>query len=561
MAVVVGAGGSAGARAAAGAVAAWCARAHPGLPLGALRPGAAPGELRCAPPARRPAAALELLAALGEEQLEAGAGGGLENLALLAAVAAWARQNRARGLHVFFVTDDGGEAEAPPAPGGAGGAAKAASDSGAGPVFRPGEEGLLVLHAIVCTKEGGAGGGGGGGLGGLRRLAAAMEGGFVELPGGGAGQVKLAEFLERRFPPFGLQVQLGSLKFCATIHPSPYLRGWRPARLGGVGGGGGDPESMVVLGFVEDKATWRHSHPVAGKVALRGGAEADSSAGAPPPEMLLLLHSLLGDGSSSRPSLLALVSFTKSGRGGTDGRCHGFVEAAGSPARPGRGRLVLGIFSGSGFEGLARGLEAFCPPPTLPSAEAPAKGPGTEAPAETDREPPLGKRKRPDGEVASESQAPENPAAARPAPEFFDLEEIELAWAELSGKLEELPEASPSDFRETFRCIWAGAGHLHFPELRQGLSDLLSGSAGKLERARVEAAQKLESLEMPKKKADAEGGPQAVKRSARQAAGALAKARREAEAALQAAGTGLEVLRELQSWLPGGPPAGAARGA
>ena len=395
----------------------------------------------------------------------------------------------------------------------------------------------------------------------MRRLAAAMEGGFVELPGGVEGEVKLSEFLERRFPPFGLQVQLGSLSFGATIHPSPYLRGWRPARLGGVGGGEGDPESMVVLGFVEDKVSWRHSHPLAGRVALRGGAKDDSSAGAPPPEMLLLLHSLLGDGTCSRPSLLALVSFTKSGGGGSEGRCHGFVEAAGSPGRPGRGRLVLGVFSGSGFEGLARGVEAFCPPPTLPSVKAPAKGPVSETPAETGRETPLGKRKRPDGDVASESPAPDSPAPDDPAPGFFDLEEIELAWEELSGKLEQLPEASPSDFRETFRCIWAGASHLQFPELRQGLSGLLSGSVGKLERARVEAAEKLDSLGLPEKKADAEGGPQAVKRSARQAAGALAKARREAEAALQAAGAGLEVLRELQSWLPGGPPAAAARGA
>ena len=323
---MVGAGGSAGGRAAAGAVAAWCARAHPGLPLGALSPGAVPGELRCAPPARRPGAALELLAALGEQQPETAAGGGLAGLALLAAVAEWARHHHTRGLHVFFVTDGGGETEAPPASGCERGMAKASSDSGAGPVFRPGEEGLLVLHAVVCTKEGGAGRGGGWSVRWLRRLAAAMEGGFVELPGGVEGEAKLSEFLERRFPPFGLQVQLGSLSFGATIHPSPYLRGWRPARLGGVGGGEGDPESMVVLGFVEDKVSWRHSHPVAGKVALRGGAEDDSSAGAPPPEMLLLLHSLLGDGTWSRPSLLALVSFTKGGGGGQKAAAMGSLK-------------------------------------------------------------------------------------------------------------------------------------------------------------------------------------------------------------------------------------------
>ena len=541
MAVVVSGGRSARSRGAAESVASWCACAHPGLPLGAVGPGAAAGELRCAPPACRPAGALALMRA----PPASGGGDAERGFALLAAVAAWARHRHAQGLHVFYVADedDGMAAARPP---------------DAAQVFRPGEEGLLTLHAFVCVREGR-----GGGSRWLRRLVAATGGGFLALPEGPDGEAKITRFLEQRLPPFALCVHVGNLSFGAKIHPSPYLRSWRPERFGGARGGVDDPEALVVLGFTARRADVE-SQPVAGKVVLCGEPLPGPSSGSAPPEMLLLLHTLLGDtgglfsqacggaASRPRPELLALVSFAQNADSSEILNCHGFVEAAGSQGKPGKGRLVLNVFKDSGFEGLVRELGKFRPPAILPSEWISEKDPAPEA------SPGLGKASRVGaqsleaaaGTLRKRKRSPEGSTdgcevlGGQEAP-FFELDEIEQAWNSLVVKLEELPNAEPSELREAFHTVWAGAGPLQFPELRLGLAELLSESAKMWEETRDSATEKLN----PKAPQKATG------RSTRRSASAHTKAHEKAEEHLRQATDSLETLRQLQSWLEKGPAA------
>ena len=550
MAVVVAGGRSARSHRVAESVASWCACAHPGLPLGAVAPGSAVGELRCSPPSCRPAGALALLRAP-----PASGGGDAEGgFALLAAVAAWARHQHAQGLHVLYIADeDDGMAAARP--------------QDAAQVFRPGEEGLLTLHAFVCVREGG--GKGVTGVGGkprwLQRLVAATGGGFLALPEGPDGEEKISRFLEQRFPPFALQVHVGNLSFGVKIHPSPYLRSWRPERFGGARKGVDDPEALVVLGFTARRAGVE-LQPVAGKVVLCGEPLPGPSSGSAPPEMLLLLHTLLGDTggqitqayggapSRPRPELLALVSFAQNAFS-ENLNCHGFLEAASSQGKPGKGRLVLNVFKGSGFEGLVRQLGKFCPPSILHSEWTSEKDPAPGA------SPELGKASRcgeqsfeaAAGTLRKRKRSPEGSTDGGDVlrgtePPFFELDEIDQAWNSLVGKLEELPNAEPSDFREAFHTVWAGAGPLQFLELRLGLADLLSESAKMWQESRDSATEKLNS------KAQKATG-KATTRSTRQSASAHTKAQERAEECLRQANDSLETLRQLQSWLEKGPAA------